>query len=357
MIQCMDRERGCVQPNPYGMTCCCTCGAEFIFECPFTARWIAPTHGLTIRSTAEVLLIPQEPDKIASPLQIAKTLMYGRHQSTTSIRGILQSKIKATIGWVMKWMKGSPTFYGLTDEGVAKVVALCENGNTMWFPRGRTVKPYTWDRENQRLGHDAPSFDYVMSKLSLAERGVVNAAARILRYMSYRHITLITTNIPNAPLAAEVIRFGNDFLGIELAFVDGDTARDVRPEYKALLKNVYSWGRNSNGAHMNWTVADREAFSAEYDIPDLSYYTRKRRLKVERGMKSTSLQSAYEISKHPRCTTVYEVDEEDYDNVSSRNGDSSACSHHGWWAPSSRPSGWCDRDNRRSWNWGDRHYQ
>ncbi len=160
-----------------------------------------------------------------------------------------------------------------------------------------------------------------------------------------------------SPLAAEVIRFGSAYLGIELAFIDGDTARDVRPEYKALLKNVYSWGRNSNGAHMNWTVADREAFSAEYDIPDLSYYTRKRRIEVERGLKRTSLQSAYELSKHPRCTTVYEsVEDEDYDNVSPRHGDSSSSSHSSWWAPTSRSSGWSGW-NDRSWNWGERHYQ
>ncbi len=165
-------------------------------------------------------------------------------------------------------------------------------------------------------------------------------------------ITLIPRNIPDAPLATEVIRFGSAFLGIELAFVDGDTAKNVKPEYRALLKVVYSWGRNSNGAHMKWTVADREAFSAEYNVPDLSFYTRVRRKIFERGQKRTGLQAAYDRSKYPKCATIYEfVGDEEYGSVCSQHGDSSSSSHDSWWTPASQSSGWTGWNDKR-WSWG-----
>ena len=96
----------------------------------------------------------------------------------------------------------------------------------------------SWNREQQELGADAPSFDEVMEKLKdAAECGVVNSAARILRHMISRDITLIPGNIPDAPLATEVIQFGDRLLGIELAYTDGDTAKDVKPEYSGILNN------------------------------------------------------------------------------------------------------------------------
>ncbi len=137
MIQCMNHEHGCAQPNPYGITCCCPCGAEFIFECPTTAQWFAPTHGLSIRCTADVLRIPQEPDKVASPAQIGKNMLYGRHHQSSSIRSIIQSKMKANTGWTMKWIRNSPVFFALTEDGLEKVESLCRYGNSMWFPRGK----------------------------------------------------------------------------------------------------------------------------------------------------------------------------------------------------------------------------
>ncbi len=113
----------------------------------------------------------------------------------------------------MKWMKNSPNFFGLTEEGQDKVESLCRNGNMMWFPRGRMMEAYSWDREQQQPDVNAPSFDEVMDKLKdVAECAIVDSVARILRYMIARDITLIPGNIPAAPLASEVIKFGDRLL-------------------------------------------------------------------------------------------------------------------------------------------------
>ncbi len=96
------------------------------------------------------------------------------------------------------------------------------------------MKAYTWDRETQQPNvNDAPTFDDVIDALEdEAERAIVNAVGRILRHMIARDITLIPANIPAAPLASEVIIFGERLLGIELAYTDGDTAKEVTPEYR-----------------------------------------------------------------------------------------------------------------------------
>ncbi len=268
----------------------------------------------------------------------------------------------------MKWMKNSPNFFGLTEEGLDKIESLCRDGNTMWFPRGRMMSAYTWDREEQQPdARNAPSFDDVMDKLKdVAECAIVDSVARILRHMIARDITLIPANIPAAPLASEVIKFGDRLLGIELAYTDGDTAREVKQEYRGILNNIYSWGRNSNGAHMKWTGADRETFSAEFNVPDLSYYTRIRRKGFERGRKRSAIESAYDRSKCPKCATIYEFcEDEDCDSVSPRHGDSSSShsSHHSgdsWWSSGSQSSGWngwYDKRPSNHWSWGDEHSQ